>query len=190
VKVLLTGFGPFGNVVDNPTSRLARVFDATSTADREVVGLSLPTSFARAPRLIAERLAADRFDALLMLGVAASAHTVRIERFARRVAKVRMPDVDDAIAGAMEGPEVLPVTIDVDAMEDALSFLEPEVSDDAGTYVCNHTLYSTLASHDRRGLRIGFLHLPPDEQTLATIPANAFRLETLARAVQAALSVV
>jgi len=188
VKILLTGFGPFGSVVDNPTARLAKVFDGETVADRQIVGVPLPTSFARAPRLIAETLAGDKFDAVLMLGVAVSAHALRIERFARRRSAVRGEDVDGALPGPLSGPEVLPVTIDVDAMEEALTLVGCEVSDDAGSYVCNHTLYSTLSS--ARGPRVGFLHVPPDDRTLAAIPANAFRIETLARAVQAALSVV
>ncbi len=188
MKILLTGFGPFGDVVDNPTSRLAARFDGKRFAERDIVGLSLPTSFARAPAMIAERLAAERFDAVLMLGVVASAHAIRVERFARRVTKVRMPDVDGALVDAVDGPEVLPVTIDVDTVMTALDAFEPELSDDAGAYVCNHTLYATLARV--RGVRVGFLHLPPDEQTLGAIPANAFRAETLARAVELSLSVV
>ena len=188
MKVLVTGFGPFGNVVDNPTARLAVVFDGLRSGDREIVGLALPTSFSRAPKLVAERLAADRFDAVLMLGVAESAPTVRIEQFARRITKVRMPDVDGAVPDRIDGPEVLPVTANVDALEDALEEFAPDLSDDAGTYVCNHTLYHTLAT--TKSVRIGFLHLPPDDRTLKAIPANAFRIETLARIVEAAINAI
>jgi len=188
VKVLVTGFGPFGNIVDNPTTRLTKVFDGERIAGRDVVGLALPTSFARAPELLAEKLASEKFDALLMLGVAEAAHAVRIERFARRRRTARMPDVDGAMPAVLDGPEVLPVTVDVDALDRALEGFGAELSDDAGAYVCNHTLYAMLGS--ARGVRIGFLHLPPDERTLKTIPANAFRIETLAEAVAAAISVV
>lgn len=188
MKVLLTGFGPFGSVVDNPTARLAAHFDGKRFAEREIVGLQLPTSFSRAPAMIAERLSREAFDAVLMLGVAASAHAIRVEQFARRVTRVRGTDVDGALAEALDGPEVLPVTIDAEQMVAALEPFDAELSDDAGAYVCNHTLYATLARV--RGVRVGFVHLPPDERTLVEVPANAFRSETLMRAVELSLSVV
>jgi pyrrolidone-carboxylate peptidase len=48
--------------------------------------------------------------------------------------------------------------------------LDAELSDDAGDYICNHTLYLSLGSSVPS---VGFIHLPtPDEQMTLTAMQN------------------
>ena len=161
MKVLLTGFGPFGSLVDNPTERLVRRFDGARIGDRIVDGLALPTSFSRAKTLLRERVSDHTL--VLMLGVAEGTSELRVERFGRNLDDARIEDIDgETPCGPIgAGPELLPVSIDVDALVAALRRAEipANASESAGTYVCNHVLYSTLA--DVEVPRIGFLHVPP-----------------------------
>lgn len=179
MRVLLTGFGPFGEVVSNPTERIARALG----------GVVLPTSFARAETMLFERLSGH--DAVLMLGVAETSEHVRIELVGRNHDQARIPDVDGAQpVGAIveDGPEVLPVTLDVAAVEGAIADtgLRPQRSDSAGAYVCNHLLYRVLHRLQGTSTRAGFLHLPADRHTHGT-PRNDRSLDPLCAAVEAAL---
>lgn len=180
MKVLLTGFGPFGAVVDNPTERLARRFDGARIGDREVEGLALPTSFLRAKSLLRDHVTDHAL--VLMLGVAGGTREIRVERFGRNADDAFIADIDGAEPHGPigDGPDVLPVSIDVHAVLGALLRAEiPAVlSDSAGSYVCNHVLYSTLAEVDVP--RIGFLHVPP---------APPLDFEMLSLAVEIAISV-
>lgn len=169
MKILLSGFGPFGSVTDNPTERLARHFDGARIGDRVVEGVALPTSFSRAKAILWERI--TDHDVVLMLGVAEGTREIRVERFGRNHDDARLVDVDGAQPRGVigEGPEVLPVSIDVHAVVAALQRADvpAALSDSAGSYVCNHVLYATLATVDTA--RVGFLHVPPVDFDLLSL---------------------
>jgi pyroglutamyl-peptidase len=179
VRVLVTGFGPFGEVVSNPTERAARALG----------GLVLPTSFARAPVLLADAL--PGYDVVLMLGVAESSETFRVETRGLNRDDARIADVDGErpvgpiVAG---GPEALPVTVDVARMREAIAGvgLPSALSESAGAYVCNRVLFSTLHRLQAGDVRAGFLHVPADVHTHAQ-PRTERRFEAIVAAVQAAL---
>lgn len=183
MRVLLTGFGPFGEVVSNPTERIVTALG----------GLALPTSFARAPRLLAERLAAEPgFDAVLMLGVAESSEEFRVETLGHNRDEARIVDVDgEQPRGPIvaSGPETLPVTVDPERMRAALERrgLPASLSGSAGAYVCNRLLFSTLHHLQGTALRAGFLHVPADVHTHQR-PRTERPYEQLVAAVEAALA--
>jgi pyroglutamyl-peptidase len=160
VRLLVTGFGPFGSVVDNPSEALARHFHGVRIRDRVVTGLPLPTSFARATEQLLAAI--PEHDAVLMLGVAEQEKTLRIETMGLNFDDARIADIDgEKPMGAIdEGPSALPVTMDVARL--AVAFATARIpfsfSQNAGAYVCNHTLYRAL-SLERRA-RVGFIHVP------------------------------
>ncbi len=161
MRLLLTGFGPFGSIVDNPTERLARHFHGRTIEDRAITGVVLPTSFARATATLAPLLA--EHDAALMLGVAETAEVLRLETVGRNADDARMPDVDGAqpVGPIADGPSTLPVTIEIERIAHGwdAARIAYAVSDSAGAYVCNHTLYQALRA-GRAGRRVGFIHVP------------------------------
>lgn len=196
-RVLVTGFGPFGDVIENPTESIARALDGARVAGRTIEALALPTSFARAKRLVTARLDAEPFEAVLMLGVAESARAFHVETAGKNEDRARIPDVDDAQPNGsidLDAPDALPVTIDVEAVCAALADEDHPVerSDSAGAYVCNHVLFTTLLHLQRRGssTRAGFLHVPPCPRTHAVARPHAVALEAQVAAVLAALRVV
>src|SRR5438270_8730212 len=88
MQTLLTGFGPFGAVLSNPSQRLVDRFAAHPVPGHDLSPLVLPVSFTRTPVLLAEALSRGGrdgvpFDLVLMLGVAANAAAWRVERYGR-----------------------------------------------------------------------------------------------------------
>ena len=74
MNVLVTGFGPFPGVSDNPTARLVRALDGLQIGRATVIGRVLPVSYRRGPEQ-AVRLARDHRAVLVVgTGVAASRH--------------------------------------------------------------------------------------------------------------------
>lgn len=182
MRVLVTGFGPFGRVEDNPSARLATAA-ATRTGAEALV---LPTSFARAPAAL--RDAARRgFDAMLLLGVAETESELRVETCGHNVVAARIADVDGAQPSGALVPgaaEVLPVTLSPTRLLAALA-APAHLSDTAGAYVCNALLFHAL--HERLAPAIGFLHVPPDERTFAAATPNAVPFEAQLAAVARAI---
>jgi pyroglutamyl-peptidase len=211
MQTLLTGFGPFATVIDNPAARLVERFAAETVAGHEITTCLLPTSFQRAPQLMDAALTAggrdgQPFDLILMLGVAQNSPGWRVERYGRNhdnpVADVDgyVPQVGPILPAA---PDLLTVTLPVEDLVAALhrAGLPATPSESAGGYLCNHILFYTLERLQSgvSGARAGFLHVPADEHTcspqvLAAAPSTfaqqvtAVRvvLETLVETLQAA----
>jgi pyroglutamyl-peptidase len=191
MRVLVTGFGPFGEVVDNPTARLASHFHGRTIGDLSVVGLALPTSFSRAKREIFDLVAREPVQAIVMTGVAEQSDVFRVETVGRNRDDARMPDVDGASPrGPIEvgAPDVLPITLDGVRIRDAMlrADVPAALSEDAGAYVCNHVLYAVL--HAVRVPSV-FVHVPADGRTHAVSRVSrGFDLHV--RAIEATLSVL
>ncbi len=189
MTTLLTGFGPFGNVLRNPTERLARLFE------NEMETLVLPTSFAHAPRHLLRVLSRGRFERVVMLGVASGATSFRVERHAHNWDDGGQPDIDGFSAPARRiaarAPSRLDVTVDVVAWARALqaAAVPATLSDSAGGYLCNHALFHALRFVRGAGakVRVGFVHVPPCADTgvegVHTVP-----FETHVTAVRALLA--
>ncbi len=158
--VLVLGFGPFMDIVDNPSAAVARAVHGRSVRGRPVVGVEMPVSYQRGPQLTVDLVARHDPALVLGIGVAANRGVVTVERWGRRVGPVGAADVDGArwelSVDESASDAVLPATIDVDAFAAALG---ARVSDDAGTYVCNAWLYRV---RQRLGDTppVGFVHLP------------------------------
>jgi pyroglutamyl-peptidase len=203
IRTLLTGFGAFGNVADNPTERLVRYFENREVPGHKLTTCLLPVSYRRAPALLIETLRrADvdgrPFDLVWLLGVASGSPHWRVERFGRNE-NSGAPDTEDhtpppQIAG--NGPAVLEATIRVEPLVSALqqAGLPATASDSAGGYLCNHALYVALWHLRQNGsaCRAGFLHVPADPNTMRVGDAGTayFSFEQHIQAIDVTLSVL
>lgn len=170
--ILVTGFGPFLDVEDNPSGRLARRVDGARVAGHSVHGELLPVSYDEAPALtlaLAERL---RPDLVVGLGVARGRARVMVERVGRRPTASAAPDVRGRRPTPPKaGPDEVRATLDVDALAETLG---AGVSDDAGAYVCNAWLYAV--ARGLPGVPVGFVHLPDEGLAAERLLAGLARL--------------
>src|SRR2546421_7147091 len=81
MKVLVTGFEPFGPWQRNPSGETARHLDGATIVDAEITGLVLPVSFKRAAVPLLAAIDELRPDVVLNLGQS-DAVGVRVERIA------------------------------------------------------------------------------------------------------------
>lgn len=155
--LLVVGFGPFLEVLDNPAARLARACDGGRAGAHLVVGRDMPvTWFGAVERVVALQA---QHDAALVLGVgvARGRELAWVERAGFRRVDGRTPDVDGVVLDDLDplGPARRDATLDADALAQALGV---GVSEDAGRYVCNAFLYLAPAALP---VPVGFLHIPP-----------------------------
>lgn len=167
MTLLVTGFGPFGDVGDNPSARaVEQLADRwTPPGDARLVTEILPVSFNRATARVRELIDQHRPAVVLGVGLAAGRQRLGLERVAVNLADARIPDVDGAQPVDHEvrpgEPTARLATLPVKACLQALhaAGLPAELSLTAGSYVCNAVMYAAIAAAPA-STRAGFLHIP------------------------------
>ena len=200
--VLVTGFEPFAGERLNPS------WEVCVRLSRSIGGMRLetcrvPCEFRRAIEVVAAAIERHRPAMVVSLGQAGGRAHLSVERVAINVDDARANDnagsapIDEAIAP--DGPPAYFATLPIKAMVAAMraAGVPAEVSNTAGTYVCNHLMYGVLhfiAQRARSPLgeghaRAGFIHLPYAEEQVLDKPAIAgMAIATMARGVEAAIA--
>ena len=153
MKVLVTGFAPFGGDTINPSYAAVRRLPARIVLRGgvlDVVTAELPTSFARAPRKLRALIARVQPEIVLCVGLAAERAAICVERIAVNLCDARIADNDGAqprdtpvVARAPAAYfSTLPVTAIVRALVEG--GLRAEQSLSAGAFVCNHVFYGLM----------------------------------------------
>lgn len=167
MRVLLTGFEPFGGDALNESWEAVRTLASRWDGPDELVTARLPVTFGGAVGGLSRLLDAHAPHVVVCTGLAAGADAVRLERVALNVVDARIPDnagaqpVDEPVVagGPVAYLGTLPLKAALGALRDA--GVPAVVSNSAGTYVCNATFYALchlLAVKD--GARAGFVHVP------------------------------
>jgi pyroglutamyl-peptidase len=161
--VLLSGFGPFHGVSENPSGLIARAL----AAEPWVHSVVLPVSFRGAPPAFDAALAALAPVlplALVGLGVHPDPG-FRLERRACHPLRSTRPDVEGICAAelAIGGSGERCTDLDLDALAGALrrAGARVRISSDAGGYVCERLYLHALETGERLGVPGVFLHVPP-----------------------------
>lgn len=198
--ILVTGFGPYGPHTVNPSEALAQAVDGRRVGRFDVKGLVLPVHRTEAAALVARQLDETEPSAVLHLGLAEGRARIALERAAVNVMDYPLPDVageqpvDEPCAAG--GPAAYFVTLPLRAILEALKAegIPAYLSNTAGTYLCNQTLYLTLHALARRGLpaRAGLIHVPllPAMVAESGLDQPSMDLPLMLRAVEVALRVV
>ncbi|AIF46189.1 pyroglutamyl-peptidase I [Dyella japonica] len=196
-RILLTGFTPFGHEDINPSWEAVRELDGQLIGGHRVVARLLPTVFADSQREL-ERAVNDVEPAIALgVGQAGGRSRLSIERVAINVQDARIADnagaqpIDEAIVA--DGPAAYFSNLPIKAMLKALlaEGLPAEVSNTAGTFVCNHVAYLMLhLAQTYPGLRAGFIHIPYLPSQAARFPDTpSMAKDDVVRALAIALEV-
>jgi pyroglutamyl-peptidase len=173
--VLLTGFEAFGGDCINPSWLAAQALDGEILENHRVLAAQLPCDFAASSKALSALLRQHQPVLVLCMGLAGGRAKLSLERVAINVQDARIADNAGAqpidLPIAANGPVGYFSTLPIKAMLQALTAagIPAEVSQTAGTFVCNHVFYALMQAlkKQRRNVKArgGFAHLPylPDQ---------------------------
>ena len=190
-KLLIIGFDPFGGESINPAWEAVKLLP-------EIIGeymlckLQIPTVFGLGAAAVLEKAALEQPDVILCVGQAGGRAAVTPERIAVNIQDAKIPDnsgnrpIGEFVVA--EGPAAYFSTLPVENMAQAIRSvnLPGAVSNSAGAFVCNDTLYTLLHHYNASPVRVGFIHVPClPQQGTPSLP-----LDDTARALEAAISAI
>jgi pyroglutamyl-peptidase len=193
--VLVTGFEPFAGERSNPSWEVCTRLPS-AIAGLRVEVLKVPCEFRRSIEVTAAAIERHHPSLVVCVGQAGGRAHLSVERVAINVDDGRIADnagmkpVDEPIAAG--GPSAYFATLPIKAMvaEMRAMGVPAQVSNSAGTYVCNHLMYGVLhfLAASGNAARAGFIHVPySEEQVLDKPGVPSMALATMARGVEAAI---
>ena len=183
--VLVTGFEPFGGERINPSWEIAKALPSTITSHR-IVAQRVPTVFSDAIVAVTRLITKHQPSLVLCLGQAGGRSMISVERVAININDARIADnagyqpIDEAIMADAPAAyfSTLPIKTMVAAMQKKR--IPAEVSNTAGTFVCNHIMYGVLhhIAIQQLSIRAGFVHVPflPSQVVNGSAPSMALTL--------------
>ena len=178
--VLLTGFEPFGDEATNPSWEAVRALQGARIGGHRIEARCLPVVFGAANAHLRKAIAETKPVLVVCVGQAGGRPQLSLERVAINVDDARRPDnagnspIDaPVVAGAPAGYFT---TLPIKRLRAELhrAGIPAEVSQTAGTYVCNHVFFALMhLLRARRGVRGGFVHIPYSPAQAAKHPGAA-----------------
>lgn len=166
MKILITGFEPFGGETVNPSWEVAKQLDGLSVAGAQLVAVQLPCVFSKSLLALSDALEAHHPNMVLSLGQADGRSDFSIERVAINVCDARIPDnegaqpIDEPVVP--DGPAAYFSSLPIKKMAAALKAqgFPAAISQTAGTFVCNQVFYGLQHALVGKGTMSGFVHVP------------------------------
>lgn len=167
MKILMTAFDAFGeDNINSSSEALDALFVPEETA--ELIKIKLPTVFGRSVSLLTEAIKEHAPDAVLCVGQAADRAAVTVERIAVNIIDARIEDNEGVkpvdVPIVPDAPAAYFATVPVKGIVNAIcgAGIAAQISDTAGTYVCNQLFYGALhyISVNSLPVRAGFIHVP------------------------------
>jgi pyroglutamyl-peptidase len=199
MKILVSGFDPFGGDKLNPAYEAVKLIP-TTVAGAEVVTVEIPTVFGKCADVLKAAIDVHKPDAVLCVGQAGGRSVMSIEKVAINLDEARIPDnekrqpLDTPIKE--DGPTAYFSSLPVKAIVQNIKAhgIPSSVSYTAGTFVCNDVMYRLLYMIDReyKHLRGGFIHVPFDTAQVTDRPEGtpSMPVATIAKALEYAIEAI
>ena len=198
MKILVTGFDPFGGEKVNPALEAVKSLPS-EIHGAEIHWVEIPTVFYKAADVLETAIVRFQPDAVLCIGQAGGRASLTPERVAINQDDARIPDndgnqpIDTPIR--LDGQAAYFSTLPIKAMVKAIKEvgLPATVSNTAGTFVCNHLMYQALYLADKKfpNMRAGFMHIPYMTEQVVNKPNTAsMNLTDIVRGIEAAIGAI
>lgn len=198
MKILVTGFDPFGGEKVNPALEAVKSLPS-EIHGAEVHWVAIPTVFYQSAEVLESEIVRYQPDAVLCIGQAGGRASLTPERVAINQDDARIPDndgnqpIDTPIR--LDGQAAYFSTLPIKAMVKAIKEvgLPATVSNTAGTFVCNHLMYQALYLADKKfpNMRAGFMHIPYMTEQVINKPNTAsMNLTDIVRGIEAAIGAI
>lgn len=193
--ILVTGFTPFAGEKINPSWQIVKALPELISGFR-VEKLRVPTEFGKSINVVTKAIDKLKPHIVLCLGQAGGRAHMSVERVAINVDDALIADnagtqpINDVIV--VEAPAAYFCTLPIKAMVAGMikKHIPAEVSNTAGTFVCNHLIYGVLhhVAIKRYPIRAGFMHVPfLDSQVVGCNDVPSMPLLTMIEGTKAAI---
>lgn len=195
MKVLITGFDPFGGEKINPAWEAVKGIKDTIEG-AEIIKLEIPTVFNKSIEKVKEAMELEKPDIVLCIGQAGGRYDITIERVAINVDDARIEDNEGNqpidIPVFEDGENAYFSNLPIKAMVEEIKGqgIPASISNSAGTFVCNHIMYGVLYHINKtyKNMRGGFIHVPfINEQVLDKKNQPYMPVEHITKALEAAI---
>ncbi len=182
MKVLVSGFEPFGGLTTNPTEQLVQEAKKFSIDGVTIETVLLPVVYHRCTEQLIEVIEREKPAVVLSLGLAYGRSEITPERIGINI----QDTFGEGTKGDNEGRKPVDVPIDPNGPDGLFSTLPNRlivealkqhqlpavISNTAGTYICNNTLYGVLHYIQQHQLPIkaGFVHIPATPEMVIDKP--------------------
>ena len=198
MKILVTGFDPFGGEKINPALEAVKSLPS-EIHGAEIHWVEIPTVFYKAAEVLEAEIVRYQPDVVLCIGQAGGRASLTPERVAINQDDARISDnqgnqpIDTPIR--LDGQAAYFSTLPIKAMVQAIKEegIPATVSNTAGTFVCNHLMYQALYLADKKfpDMRAGFMHIPYMTEQVINKPNTAsMNLTDIVRGIEAAIGAI
>ena len=197
MKILVTGFDPFGGEKVNPATESVKKLP-NEILGAEIIKLEIPTVERKSLEKIEQAVEKERPDVVISVGQAGGRADISIERVGINVDDYRIKDnegnqpIDEKIA--QDGPDAYFVTLPIKAMVKKITEhnIPASVSNTAKTFVCNHVTYGVahLAKTKYPNMKTGFIHIPFLPEQAVGKNVATMSLDMITKALELAIEAV
>ena len=195
MKILITGFKPFGGDQMNPAHEAVHRLKE-KYGEIQVVRESLSVVFHKSISELDHLIEVHQPEIVICAGQATGRAQITIERIGINLDDARIADndgqtpIDEPIR--KNGPAAYFSNLPIKAMANAIreAGIPASVSNTAGTYVCNHILYGLMDLIDVKYPHIkgGFIHVPSAPEQVVDKPnIPSMSIESIVIGLEAAL---
>lgn len=167
MKVLITGFDPFGGENINPAYEAIKGLE-DNISGMKIIKKEIPTVFHKSIEMLEKLIIDENPDLVICVGQAGGRFDISLERVAINIDDARIKDndgnqpIDERIFEDGENAYFSSLPIKRMAMKIREAGIPANISNTAGTFVCNHIMYGLLYLIDKKypDIRGGFIHVP------------------------------
>lgn len=198
MKILVTGFDPFGGEPINPAiESVKRLPD--NIAGAEIIKLEIPTVRKKSLEKIEKAINEHNPDVILSIGQAGGRFDISIERIGINLDDFRIPDnegnqiIDEPVFPDGENSYFVKLPVKAMVQNVQKNNIPASVSYTAGTFVCNHVLYGVLYLIEKKykGKKSGFIHIPfLPQQVVDKRNTPSMELNTIVKGLTAAIEAI
>lgn len=183
MKILVSGFEPFGEMSINPTQEIVEKISEIPFNGAQIKSVLLPVNYDECAEQIIKYIIEEKPDVVISCGLYAGRTAITPERIGINMKDIMAEDptpdnkgnkpLDEQIDS--EGPDGLFSTLPNRKIVNNLleENIPSFISNTAGTYICNNTLYGVLnyVQKNNLNIKVGFIHFPASSEMAIGKPA-------------------
>lgn len=202
MKILVTGFDPFGGEKINPALETIKLLPK-DVLGANIITREIPTVIGKSLAAIQKAVEKENPNVVLSIGQAGGRADISVERIGINIDDYRIPDnegnqpIDEPVISG--GPDAYFVTIPIKAIVEKIRAynIPASISNTAGTFICNHVCYgaahlAAVRTAAGKPMKSGFIHIPFLPEQVIGKPAftPSMSIETIVRGITAALEAI